>query len=220
MTGKVITGRTTATPIGEGAGAWVAGACTAVATFVSTHGGEIAEWLQENGSQAAQLVQNVTAFLGIGPGYNAANGGEVYRQLGSTNPVQQGTPLGNAYCEWLKTYHPYTWNTGNIWENNEANFSTFRARYLALVAAGMRDGSLVDRDMVPLGLEAAYAAVQDLSDILADETGGTRPNVGPGTLLNPGNGGSTPPPPPPNTAGNNTVPLALAAALAFILLKN
>lgn len=109
-------------------------------------------------------VQNVVNSLGslfggfvtIGPSYNPANGGEVRRQLEGTGQVNE--PWANAYMTFLREYEPDLWNSGDIWDvprGSNSHPSTFADKYRALVAAGMPNGALVDRNMAPIGLTLA-----------------------------------------------------------------
>lgn len=173
------------------AGDAVVATVTHVANWLGQHGGEVASWIQSNSSQLVDWATQIVRVLGIGPSYDASNGGEVIRQLSSTSPRMDTDPIGQSYMEWLRSYHPYTWDTGYIWEDNVANFSRYAERYRQLVSAGMTPGALVDRDMVPIGLAAAAAAIDQAEQAGATQPGSTGNNVrptgsGPGTVVRPG----------------------------------
>jgi len=117
---------------------------------------QVWQWVRNNAGEAWEFVSELFHF---GPSYNAENGGEVTRQFEGEGRI--GDPIVNAYTAWIRAYHPAMWNSGNIWNDSAPGaWRPFEQAYVRMVQAGMPAGTLVDADMVPLGLVEAVQAVQ------------------------------------------------------------
>lgn len=138
------------------------------------------KWLVAN---APKLVDWIAKLLPFGPGYDSANGGEVARQLGPTGTNTLYTPMGQAYVDWIKKYAPDIWQNGNVWSAGPWNNSTWYDRYRQLVQAGMPEGVILDQNMVPVGIEAAAAAVAAQEEIRQAPRGPNETEIARLTLL-------------------------------------
>jgi len=105
------------------------------------------------------VLDDIGQWFQFGGGYTAENGGEVRRQLEGLGDL--GKPYANPYMYYLKTYDQPTWNSGDIWNApGYSQRSRFKDAYEILLAAGMPAGTLLGRDMRPLGLTQAVAAAE------------------------------------------------------------
>lgn len=117
---------------------------------------QVWQWVRAHAGDAWSFVSELFHF---GPSYTAANGGEITRQFEGEGRI--GDPVVNAYTAYVKSYFPAMWNSGDIWEDDQPGaWRPFEQRYVTMVQAGMPAGTLVDADMVPLGMVEAVQAVQ------------------------------------------------------------
>lgn len=128
---------------------WVAAGLASVTSF-----------LNENADNIS-LVQSIAQQFGVGPSYNAANGGEIRRQLSQ----YVGRPFFDPYLDLVQRTWPYLWaGNGDIWSQTDMSQpNNFEQEYLQLMAAGMPAGTRVETTgghLVPVGLQAAVEAVQ------------------------------------------------------------
>lgn len=163
-------------PIGSPVAAAVAVAST-VYSWVAEHSGEVVDWFQNTGGQLFEWANSIAQALGIGPSYNPANGGELARQFGHDGGTGWlGQPWCNSYMEWLRTYRPDIWSGDtDVWTAGAAAPTPWRNVYNQYLAVGMPDGTLLDGNMVPVGLASAAAAIAEADAALAQSGGGARP---------------------------------------------
>jgi len=114
-------------------------------------------------SAVAVVSELFQDFFQQGGGYDPSNGGEVRRQLNAIQPTGSDLlrPYANPYMSWLKANRPEVWNNGKIWDQPDiAHRSRWKDHYETLLAAGLPPGSLLDANMVPVGLAQAVAATE------------------------------------------------------------
>lgn len=208
-----------------GSGGLIAGATAVVSTvskWVADHGSEIQHWVSENLAPALRWVQSFAQTLGIGPGYRPEDGGEVHRQLESLGWLS--LPWANPYLNWLKTYNPHdVWNTGDIWDFPDTHPSTWAETYMRYVDAGLPAGALLDANMVPVGLAASAAAVEQADAYLAAHPlpsggGWQTPRAGGGSGGGYQQSSGGPPAPPPSPGASNNLLLYGGLALLGVIL--
>lgn len=215
----------------------IKGAIAAVTTFIATNSDKIGDWLQ----QGASFVNGISRFLGLGPSYNPANGGEVARQLGPSGTNQLHLPWAQAYVDWIKNYYPAVWNGADMWTApGLAQNSAFADHYRELVAAGMPEGTLLDQAGTPVGLADSLRNIEEIQQILDSQAqnesgggGGTSPRPRPlpsgvtpdneadlltdGTTHTNTNNNRPPRPTAEGDGLKNAMPLLLGAGLLFFL---
>lgn len=204
----------------------IAATIAAVSSWLSQHGGEVGQWFAENTGPLAQWATSIAQFLGIGPSYDASNGGEVRRQLEGLGDLNK--PYANPYMDWLKNYAPAVWQSGDIWDAPApAQRSHWKDVYEGYLAAGLPAGALLDANMVPVGLNAAAAAIVAAEQASGTSTFRPRSSPGGGTLtLTDGDSGTPPTPaphppqPPAGGTSTNTMLLVGGAAALFLLTSN
>lgn len=166
------------------------------------------------------VLNAVGHFLGVGPSYDSANGGEVMRQLTSVNV---GKPWANSYCEWLKEYAPDIWQSGNVWAPGPANASTWHDKYVEWIVAGFPEGILFDGSMQPKNLAAAVEQAKKAVERQRPPGGGggggggATPGGGGGGLVDDGRGTDGPPPPAKDEGMSTGVKIGLALVAAKVL---